>query len=61
MKFMDLNLMSNAELKVKLKEMEFEYEALQSKVRLSLEKMKELDDKYTKVKEIINKRTKGII
>lgn len=58
---MDLNLMSNAELKVKLKEMEFEYEALQSKVRLSLEKMKELDDKYTKVKEIINKRTKGVI
>lgn len=58
---MDLNMMSNAELKIHLKEIEFEYEALQNKMQQDLRKLRDLDEKYVKVKTIINKRTKGWI
>ena len=56
---MDIKMMSNAELKIHLKEIEFEYEALQTKMQQDFRKLKELNEKYLKVKEIINKRTKG--
>lgn len=58
---MDLNMMSNAELKIKLKELEFEYEALQNKVKNDVERMEQLDKKYVQIAEILQKRTKGII
>lgn len=58
---MDLNMMSNAELKIKLKELEFEYEALQNKVKNDFERMGQLDKKYIQIAEILQKRTKGII
>jgi hypothetical protein len=58
---MDLNMMSNAELKIKLKELEFEYEALQNKVKNDVERMGQLDKKYIQIAEILQKRTKGII
>lgn len=58
---MDLNMMSNAELKIKLKELEFEYEALQNKVKNDVERMEQLDKKYIQIAEILQKRTKGII
>jgi hypothetical protein len=54
-------LLSNAELKVRLKEYELEYEALKVKVNEYLKRMSELDDKYNKTKEELNNRTKGII
>ena len=58
---MDLNMMSNAELKIKLKELEFEYEALQNKIKNDVERMEQLDKKYIQIAEILQKRTKGII
>ena len=58
---MDVNMMSNAELKILMKEMEFEYEALKNKIRMSMDKMIQIDKKYTQVLEILHKRTKGVI
>lgn len=53
------DLMSNSELKIKLTEMENEYEALKVKVNDILNRMEELDKSYDKVNKILNKRTKG--
>lgn len=53
------DMMSNSELKIKLTEMENEYEALKVKINDMLNKMEELDKSYDKVKKILNKRTKG--
>lgn len=58
---MDLNMMSNAELKICLKEMEFEYEALKNEMKTKMERMAYLDKKYAQFFEILQKRTKGII
>ena len=52
-------MMSNSELKIKLTEMENEYEVLKVKVNNLLGRMEELDESYNKVKNILNKRTKG--
>ncbi len=51
--------LSNAELNIKLKELENEYAVLQQKMMHMLNKMEELDKKYISIKEILNKRTKG--
>lgn len=53
------DLMSNSELKIKMTEMENEYEVLKNKVSDILDRMEELDKSYDKVKKILNKRTKG--
>lgn len=61
MKIMNRNLLSNAEIKIQLKEMEDEYEALKTKIKRNLERMDVLDKKYLQLKEILTKRTKGFI
>ena len=53
-----LNL-SNAELRIKLKNMEDEYEAIKAKITKDLERMKFLDKEYISMKQVLNKRTKG--
>lgn len=58
---MEYNLMTNAELKIHLIEYECEYQSLQSKVRECVEKMKTLDEKYLKVKKILEERNRGVI
>ena len=58
---MGYNQMSNSELRILLNEMENEYESLKNKISLSLEKMDKLDEKYIKVKNLLNIRTKGKI
>ncbi len=58
---MNINMLSNAELNVKMKEMEHEYEALKSKINECIEKMEYLDNKYIQFKEVYNNRTKGKI
>ena len=58
---MNVNMLSNAELKILMKEMEFEYEALKSKIKVSMDRMSQIDKKYTQISEILQKRTKGII
>lgn len=52
-------MMSNSELKIKLIEMENEYESLKVKINNDLNRMDDLDKSYNKVKKILNKRTKG--
>ena len=52
-------MMSNSELKIKLIEMENEYESIKNKINNLVMRMNELDDSYDKVKQILNKRTKG--
>ena len=51
--------MSNADMRVKLKTMEHEYEALKIKIKESIEKMDKLNEEYISMKEILNKRTGG--
>lgn len=55
------DLMTNAELRVALVEMENEYEALKEKIRKDIEKMSILDESYLKVTKILSNRTKGVI
>lgn len=53
------DLMSNSELKIKMTEMENEYEVLKTKIGDMFNRMEELDKSYDKVKKILAKRTKG--
>ena len=53
------DMVSNSELKIKLTEMENEYENLKVKMNILVNRMEELDNTYVKVKKILNKRTKG--
>lgn len=55
----DVSKMSNAEIKLYLKKMEDEYEALKAQVKTKIERMKVLDKEYVKVKEAFDKRTRG--
>ena len=55
------DLMTNAELRVALVEMENEYEALKEKIRKDIEKMSIIDESYLKVTKILSNRTKGVI
>ncbi len=54
-------LMTNAELRVALVEMENEYEAVKENIRKNIEKMTMLDESYDKIKTILFSRTKGVI
>ena len=56
---MEYNKLSNMELKILLTEMENEYEVLRNNIKNNLSKMDELDNKYFKVKSVLDKRTKG--
>lgn len=58
---MDYSIMSNAEIRIKMKEMEDEYEALRKKVKDNVERMDKLDDDYNEARSILEKRTKGKI
>lgn len=58
---MDIKMMSNAELKIHMKELEFEYDALKNKIRNDLGRMAILDKKYAQIVEVLHNRTKGII
>ena len=54
-------LMTNAELRVALVEMENEYEAVKENIRKNIEKMTMLDESYDKITTILFSRTKGVI
>lgn len=55
------NKLSNAELKIKLTQMEHEYEVLKRKIQDSLARMEELDMQYNEVKTALQCRTRGKI
>lgn len=52
----DFSKMSNANILNSMKEYENEYEATKNKVNILLDKLEELDKKYIKSKEELNKR-----
>lgn len=56
----EINKMSNAEIKLYLKKMEDEYEALKVQIKTKIERMEKLDSEYRKVKDVFNKRTRGV-
>lgn len=56
-KYLDL---SNADLRIKLKTLENEYEALKVKIIKEVERLAELDNEYVLVKQVLNKRTRGL-
>lgn len=58
---MDYNNLSNSELKILLNKMENEYEVLRNNIKNNLSKMNDLDNKYIKVKSVLDNRTKGKI
>lgn len=58
---MDYNNLSNSELRILLNKMENEYEVLRNNIKNNLSKMNDLDDKYIKVKSVLDNRTKGKI
>lgn len=51
-----INELSNSEIKIKLVEYENEYEAIKSKIVKHIEKLKELDELYSKCKKELIKR-----
>lgn len=53
---LDFSKMSNANILNIMKEYENEYEATKNKVNILLDKLEELDKKYIKSKEELNKR-----
>lgn len=55
----NFNYLSNAEIRIKLIELENEYEAKKNKIRDLMYEMSELDKYYTEGKNILDKRTKG--
>lgn len=54
-------MLSNAEIRIILKEMENEYEALKVKVKNHLERMDALSNEYNKTKSILSSRSKNLI
>ena len=52
-------MMTNAEIRIKLKEYENEYESLKIKLEEVVSRMKQLDEKYNEVNDVLYKRTKG--
>lgn len=58
---LDYNKLSNAELNLLLKGMCDEYEVLKNTINNKLNRMEELDKKYSDVEKILIKRTKGKI
>lgn len=58
---LDVNRLSNAELKIQLNKMEHEYEVLKKKTMDNVARMEELDKEYNEVKEALLKRTRGKI
>ena len=56
-KYLDI---SNADIRVKLLTMENEYEHLKVELKKIIDRMQELDINYSEMKEVLNKRTRGI-
>lgn len=57
----DYELMSNAEIRVKIKEYENEYEAIKVKIKNNLDRMEELDKRFLEAKEVLSSRIKNMV
>lgn len=55
----DIKILSNAEINIRKKELEYEYKMSQKKIVEELEKMKKMNNEYNKLNEIYNNRING--
>lgn len=53
--------LSNAEIRIKMKTLENEFDKIQNEVSNLLNKMSALDSQYMELRNILNKRTKGVV
>lgn len=56
---MDINDLTNSELRIKMVQLENEYESTKVKISTLLQRMAELDAEYIEVRDLLNKRTNG--
>jgi hypothetical protein len=55
----DIKILSNAEINIRKKELEYEYKMSQKKIVEELEKMEKMNNEYNKLNEIYNNRING--
>lgn len=55
----NIKILSNAEINIRKKELEYEYKMSQKKIVEELEKMKKMNNEYNKLNEIYNNRING--
>ena len=55
----DIKRLSNAEINIRKKELEYEYKMSQKKIVEELEKMEKMNNEYNKLNEIYNNRING--
>lgn len=55
----DIKILSNAEINIRKKELEYEYKMSQKKIVEELEKMGKMNNEYNKLNEIYNNRING--
>ena len=54
-----IKILSNAEINIRKKELEYEYKMSQKKIVEELEKMEKMNNEYNKLNEIYNNRING--
>lgn len=57
---MEWNELSNAEIEVSLKEMEFEYDSIATNIQKQYDQLYVLNNKYLEGKKILDKRLKNM-
>ena len=55
----DIKILSNAEINIRKKELEYEYKMSQKKIVEELGKMEKMNNEYNKLSEIYNNRING--
>lgn len=55
----DIKILSNAEINIRKKELEYEYKMSQKKIVEELGKMEKMNNEYNKLNEIYNNRING--
>lgn len=60
-KNINIENLSNAEIRIKMKTLENEFTSIQNEVSNLLHKMSMLDSQYIELQNLLNKRTKGVI
>lgn len=55
----NIKILSNAEINIRKKELEYEYKRSQKKIVEELEKMEKMNNEYNKLNEIYNNRING--
>lgn len=55
----NIKILSNAEINIRKKELEYEYKMSQKKIVEELEKMEKMNNEYNKLNEIYNNRING--